>query len=89
MLGLQALSQFAKLVQADQSDLSIFVSQSEEHEAVFDINEANRLVSQQFQLPNTNPLTVATNGSGCFLLQVSHDEDYGGHEVMMLLYPNR
>lgn len=71
VLGLQALSEFAKRIQSDQAEFTISIRQSDVLQVQFDINSGNSFVYHEFQLPDTNSISVATNGSGCFLLQVS------------------
>lgn len=71
VLGLEALTKYAAVVNSNKTDLSILVvaGTMEEH---YKMNTDNRLVLKQLPLPVLPTLVeIFTEGEGCLLVQVS------------------
>ena len=72
VVALQALASFEKSQPKGPTNLQVFVD-SGEHSHMFQVNDKNKLLQQQWMLPQIpTVVNVEMDGQGCTLVQVCY-----------------
>ena len=72
MIGLQALAEYATLIYANGIRASIGITESSSNTQIaqFELNNGNSFVEFTERVPRVTDITMTSNGTGCFLMQV-------------------
>lgn len=72
VVGLQALSKLAVKIHGGTNNINIVLSYENGKKTTIELNNANALVLQKFDLPSTQSIDVVATGQGFSILQISY-----------------